>query len=247
MTDTSKNWLVKTGDFIFKWRNYMFPVILVGLLVPFPVSDQFFGHHYLEEWKDLFAIIVVLSGLAFRCFTIGWAYIKRGGLNKQVYADTLVRSGFFGMCRNPLYVGNFLIYAGIFILHGNFFVVFMGIALFTFIYIAIVAAEEHYLRNKFGAEYEQYCVEVPRWIPDFSKYKVSTEGMNFSVRRSIFKDYSTIFNAVLAMAFIETLERLQLGPTNYFISFALTFSLFGASALMLVVVKYLKKTTDVKV
>ncbi len=239
--DPSKTRLVKTGDFFFKWRNYLFPVVIVGLLALFPVSG------WLGEWKNLFAIGVVLSGLAFRSVTIGWAYIKRGGLNKEVYADTLVRSGFFGLCRNPLYVGNMLVYAGIFLLHGNPFVVIAGTALYTWIYIAIIAAEEHYLRAKFGADYEQYCAQVPRWIPDFGKYKESVADMNFSIRRSVFKDYSTIFNAVLAMAFIAVLARVQLGPADHAVSFALTFTLFGAAALMLVVVKYIKKTTDVKV
>lgn len=241
-----KNWLVKTGDFFFKWRNYLFPIILVTLFVSFRVPGEYFGNAGLEEIKDAVAFALILGGLLFRSLTIGWAYIKRGGLNKEVYADTLVRSGFFGMCRNPLYVGNMLVYSGIFIQHGHPAVVLVGISLYTFIYIAIIAAEEHYLRNKFGEEYDRYCAEVPRWIPNLKKYKESVAGMNFSFRRSVFKDYSTIFNAVLAMALIEALEHVSFKPPALETSFVLVIGLFLVASLMLVTVKYFKKTSNVK-
>lgn len=242
-----KNWLVRTGDFFFKWRNYLFPVVIIALFVPFRVPGEYFGRPELEEWKDYLAMALVLGGLAFRCFTIGWAYIKRGGMNKEVYADTLVRSGFFGMCRNPLYVGNMMIYAGIFIFHGNPIVVVSGIAFYTFVYIAIIAAEEHYLHDKFGAEYAHYCAVVPRWLPRFSEYKKSTEGMNFSLRRSVFKDYSTIFNSLLAVALVEVLEHYEFRAQGIEPNLVLALSLLACATVMLVVVKYLKKTSGVKV
>ncbi|MGB4056854.1 MAG: isoprenylcysteine carboxylmethyltransferase family protein [Alphaproteobacteria bacterium] len=248
MTNTiSKNWLVKTGDFLFKWRNYMFPVMIGVLFILFPVPDSYFGSPALEEWKDVLAFTIIFSGLAFRMVTIGWAYIKRGGLNKEVYADTLVHSGFFGMCRNPLYVGNMMIYAGVFLLHGNPIVVVTGIAAYTFIYIAIIAAEEHYLRAKFGAAYEKYCAEVPRWIPNFSKYKESVAGMNFSIKRSIFKDYSTIFNTVLAIALIEGLEHFQSAHSTFENMFKISLVMLAVATVMLVTVKHLKKSGYAKV
>ncbi|MGB4107593.1 MAG: isoprenylcysteine carboxylmethyltransferase family protein [Alphaproteobacteria bacterium] len=247
MTQDNKNWLVKTGDFFFKWRNYVFPLIITILFISFPVPGEYFGYLKLEEWKDALAIAFILGGLAFRSLTIGWAYIKRGGMNKEVYADTLVRSGLFGVCRNPLYVGNMLVYIGVFVQHGHPVVVVTGIAIYTFIYIAIIAAEEHYLQNKFGAEYDRYCVEVPRWLPRFSKYRESILGMNFSFRRSIFKDYSTIFNAIFAMALVEVLEHYHFQPETYEATLKFTVGLLTWAAAMLIIVKYVKKTNNVKV
>ena len=244
---TKKNGLIKIGDFFFKWRNYVFPVIILCLFVPFHPPGTYFGSTKIEEIKDVFAITIILSGLAFRSLTIGWAYIKRGGLNKEVYADKLVREGFFGLCRNPLYVGNLLVYLGIFMLHGHPVVVVLGTSLYVFIYIAIIAAEEHYLRNKFGAAYEDYCNNVARWIPDFSKYKESTRGMDFKIRRSLFKDYTTIFNAIFAIAVIELLEHFTFNPRVY--ESVLIAALCGLSvaAVMLVCVRTVKKTSNVKI
>lgn len=237
-----KSWLVRVGDFFFKWRNIVFPVILVSLFVGFAPPADYGGSRLAEDAKDVIAILMVLGGLSFRLATIGWAYIKRGGLNKQVYADKLVTEGFFKLCRNPLYVGNMLIYSGIFILHGHPFVVVAGIALYWFIYEAIIAAEEYFLKNKFGAEYESYCAAVPRWIPDFSKYGKAVEGMSYSISRAIAKDYTTVFNAVLAMVLIELIEYYLHYPRDVFMQ-AMQIGVLFLSLMLagVIIIKKMKK------
>ncbi|MFM7621825.1 MAG: methyltransferase family protein, partial [Alphaproteobacteria bacterium] len=134
------------------------------------------------------------------------AYIKRGGLNKEVYANTLVTEGYFGLCRNPLYVGNMLIYAGLFVFHGNPIVMVVGIALYWFIYESIIAAEEYFLKQKFGPAYEAYCRAVPRWIPDFRRYTQSLQGMTFHFQRCLTKDYTTIYNTLFAVIAVEVVR-----------------------------------------
>lgn len=201
-----KNWFVKSGDFFFKYRNAVFPVILLGLLVGFPPPSNYFGSEHLENAKSIFALALIISGLAFRAATIGFAYIKRGGLNKQVYADTLVTEGFFNLCRNPLYVGNMAIYTGIFIFHGHPAVMVAGSLLYYVIYEMIIAAEEYFLKAKFGAEYTAYCKRAARWVPDLSGYAQAVKGMSFSFSRVIAKDYTTIFNALAGVVLIECLK-----------------------------------------
>lgn len=207
MAGADKGPIVRIGDFFFKWRNYAFPVILLALFVGFRPAHTLFGSVAADRVRDWVAIGVVLAGLAVRFMTIGWAYIKRGGKQKKVYADTLVTSGYFGLCRNPLYVGNLMIYAGTFLLHGHPVVMVAGTALFLFIYICIVAAEEHFLRAKFGPEYDAYCARVARWVPDLSRLSRVTEGMSFSLNRAIVKDYTTIVNTVLSVIVVMLLER----------------------------------------
>jgi protein-S-isoprenylcysteine O-methyltransferase Ste14 len=83
--------------------------------------------------------------------------------SSRVYAKDLVTEGMFGVCRNPLYVGNMLVYIGIFLLHGDPLVAVAGIALFAFIYQCIVYAEEAFLEAKFADAYRAHCRDVPRW------------------------------------------------------------------------------------
>lgn len=239
----TKNWFIKSGDFFFKRRNAVFPLILIILLIAFIPPSSYFGSEEIENYKSVFAIVLLLFGLSFRAVTIGFAYIKRGGLNKQVYADTLVTEGFFNLCRNPLYVGNMAIYAGIFIFHGHPVVMVAGIALYWLIYEMIIAAEEYFLRNKFGNAYADYCERVSRWLPDFSRYQGATKDMSFSLRRVIAKDYTTIFNALLGVILIGCLKAYYQASQTEFLQI-LQFSSIIIAVLVLgvLIIKLLKKS-----
>ncbi len=197
----------------------------------------------LEEATDIIAFLMVLSGLAFRATVIGYAYIQRGGLNKKVYAKDLVTDGMFGVCRNPLYVGNMLIYSGIFLKHGSPLVMIVGIALFAFIYQCIVYAEEAFLDNKFGSGYAAYCRDVPRWIPRFSKFAESTEGMEFNFKRVIAKDYSTASAALFAIIAIEACEFLTTtpDPTQYIGYPSVLVALMATVGVLAGAISFLKK------
>lgn len=79
---------------------------------------------------------------------------------------SLVVTAFYRYVRNPMYVGAVLTVIGETTLFGSVvagleyaFVFATGSLLFVLFY------EEPALRRKFGAEYEEYCRHVPRFIP----------------------------------------------------------------------------------
>lgn len=208
-----KQTMIRIGNFFFKTRNKAFPIIVVALFALALPAQTVLGSTHLADVKDLVAIALALSGLAVRGVVIGYAYIKRGGLNKKVYAENLVTEGMFGVCRNPLYVGNVLIYVGVFLLHGDLLVTISGIVVFLFIYQCIVLAEEAYLADKFGEGYQHYCADVPRWTLALSKFKTSTEGMKFNFTRAIMKDYSTIATTLVMLALTQ-LYKILAAPAD---------------------------------
>ncbi|HEU6452225.1 MAG TPA: methyltransferase, partial [Gemmatimonadaceae bacterium] len=110
---------------------------------------------------------------------------------KQVYAEELVTRGFFNHSRNPLYVGNLLILLGLIIIWHSPVAYLVGIPFFLLGYVAIVAAEEAFLRRKFGAEYDAYAARVPRWWVRFGGFRESMEGMAFNWRRVVVKEYGS--------------------------------------------------------
>jgi protein-S-isoprenylcysteine O-methyltransferase Ste14 len=182
--------LIQCGSFFFRTRNGLFPLVLLLLFAGFrPVYPR--GSERLDNWPDLLGITVALIGQILRAAVIGYAYIKRGGKNRQVYAETLVTEGFFRHSRNPLYAGNLLVLLGLFLIHGNPWVYALGMLFFLFAYSAIVAAEEAYLRGKFGAEYDDYCRRVNRWLPDFRGLRGTTRGMRFNWQRVVTKEYGS--------------------------------------------------------
>ena len=195
--------MVAIGNFLFTTRNKVFPALYLVLFVLFTPDPRFI----------LPGLLVAATGQLLRAAVIGFAYIKRGGVNKKVYADTLVTEGFFAVCRNPLYVGNLLIILGLLLIHGNTVCILAGMALFLFIYQCIVYAEETYLHEKFKDDYEAYCREVPRWMLYFSRLKPATRGMEFNLSRVIMKDYSTCANWLMWTVILLVLHHYHEGLT----------------------------------
>jgi len=204
-----KGLMISIGNFLFKHRNHLFPLYILALFLLFrPPACRLHTANPADSLHTVAAVLVALAGLVVRGVVIGLAYIKRGGLNKKVYAANLVTEGMFSVCRNPLYVGNMLIYAGLFLLFGNTWCSVIGILSFWFIYECIIAAEENFLRNKFGEAYDEYCRDVPRWLPMVSKIPAAVTGMKFDWRKVIFKDYSTMTSTLVFLICIQLWEIL---------------------------------------
>ncbi|HEY5597447.1 MAG TPA: isoprenylcysteine carboxylmethyltransferase family protein [Kiloniellales bacterium] len=183
--------LIRYGTFLFRYRNAVFPAAMVLVLLSFrPVLP--FGDAAADRWLDGLGLLIILIGQGVRAAVIGLAYIKRGGVNKKIHADALVRDGIFAHARNPLYVGNLLILGGLFVIHNNPWVYLLGGTFFLVSYGAIVAAEEEYLAAKFGDDYADYCRKVGRWLPTLRGLGRTLRSMSFNWRRVIMKDYSTV-------------------------------------------------------
>ncbi len=236
-----KSVMISIGNFLFRYRNQVFPLIILALFVSAPPAGKIFESAQLEHVADIGAWLVAGCGLLFRATVIGYAYIQRGGLNKKVYAKNLVTEGMFSICRNPLYVGNVLIYSGVFLIHGNPAVMTAGILLFCFMYQCIVYAEEAFLEAKFGEGYEAYCTDVPRWIPSLGKFPQAMQGMSFNVKRVIAKDYSTA-SATLITLLLAGIYQQAMGTDRKDISHLLTLvSLIALTGLATALVSLLKK------
>ncbi len=171
---------VRYGNFLFRYRNAVFPAVMVAVFVLLP-PQPFMGDWALDKWLDLVGLLVCLLGQCLRAAVVGLAYIKRGGVNKQIFAAALVQEGIFAASRNPLYVGNLVVLAGAFLIHNNPWAYLIGGAFFLLSYRAIVAAEERYLKSQFGAAYEAYCRRVNRWWPASGRIGPAVAGMSFNV------------------------------------------------------------------
>ncbi len=143
-----------------------------------------------------------------RGLVIGHRYVQRSGAKRTIQADELFTTGLFSLCRNPLYTGNVLILTGIFLMHGNPYAIVIGTLLFTFIYRAIIAAEENYLMKRFGAVYAGYCRTVPRWLPNPLRLPAVMRTQPFTLGRVLIVEYTNIGLTVGALALVELYEKL---------------------------------------
>ena len=90
-----------------------------------------------------------------------WATLWIAGRKKQ----TVVDDGPYRACRNPLYVGSFVMGIGLgLFLKSLVFAAGLGLVMSLYLWF-VVPAEERYMRSRFGAAFDDYCRRVPRWIP----------------------------------------------------------------------------------
>ena len=177
--------MVRLGNLLYRTRLYVFPLACLLVLLPGP---RILGSDLAAA---LAGFLVALAGQVIRAGTIGLVYIIRGGRNRQVYAEDLVTEGVFSHCRNPMYVGNLLILSGMAITSNCWTSALVAIPLTAFIYRAIVSAEEDYLRGRFGAAFDEYCRNVPRFVPKLAGIAETFSSLQFRWRRVVVKEYGT--------------------------------------------------------
>ena len=118
--------------------------------------------------------IIALSGEYLRVWGVSWAGSETrttGGVG----GTYLIISGPFAYVRNPLYVGNILLYVGIGLMSWALFpyLQITALVVFSIQYHFIVLEEERYLIDEFN-DYARYCKQVPRFIPRLTPYKNSS-------------------------------------------------------------------------
>ena len=145
----------------FKYRSYT--------PIPFLILMLAFENATITSLIVGFAI--ALCGELIRLWGVSWAGSETrttGGVG----GTYLVISGPFGHVRNPLYVGNVLLYLGLGIMSMAWFpyLQFVAIVFFIVQYHFIVKEEEGFLETKFENDYKKYFQNVPRFFPRLTKY-----------------------------------------------------------------------------
>ncbi|MCB9218486.1 MAG: isoprenylcysteine carboxylmethyltransferase family protein [Ignavibacteriales bacterium] len=153
---------------LFKFRSYT--------PVPFVILMLVFYNGNLLSW--IIGLIILILGELLRFWGVSFA----GSITRttsSVKADQLVTAGPFAHVRNPLYVGNILIYLGFGIISLALFPYLQIIALvwFVFQYTLIVSIEEEFLESKFGQSYKDYKANVNRIVPKLKAYKPENAGV----------------------------------------------------------------------
>ncbi len=187
----------KQGEWLFKYRGQL-PVLLLvfGLLTfyfqmrndaLFPVNQQL--------WMFV-CLGVSLIGLAIRGYTIGQVPKDTSGRNtgKQI-ANTLNTTGIYSIVRNPLYLGNFVMYLGIALYVQSIPFLLVFILLFFIYYERIIFTEEAFLRKSFGQSYLDWAAKTPVFFPKFSLW--TKNKLRFSLKNVLKREYSGFFSLFL--------------------------------------------------
>ncbi len=104
--------------------------------------------------------IIVLAGIMVRALASG--HIRKNA--------ELAITGPYAYTRNPLYLGSILIALGFIVAARNLWIGLAALAMFAFVYLPVIKAEEGYLRSAFP-DYALYASHVPRFLPRLTRYQ----------------------------------------------------------------------------
>lgn len=141
------------GAVLFRHRGWL-PLLFLGIPLIWPGSTSPF------RWEVGLALIVIGEAIRLAGVAAAGTVTRRRSRTVQ----RLVTYGIFAWVRNPLYIGNFLIWMGFVTISGVLWFLPFAILLFALEYELIVRYEEGVLESIFGREYLDYKNGTPRWI-----------------------------------------------------------------------------------
>lgn len=151
-------------DQVFRYRSYTpLPFLLLMVLFAHPTPVSLIA-----------GLVLVVAGEVLRFWGVSIAGSETRTTG-SVGGTYLITTGPFAYVRNPLYIGNIVMYIGVGIMSMALFPWLQIVALAWFIlqYSLIVSREEEFLTQRFGEEYTAYCAAVRRFLPRLTPYRSS--------------------------------------------------------------------------
>lgn len=142
------------------------------------------------------SFIIIFLGIFMRF----WA---AGTIRKN---KSLSVKGPYSICRNPLYLGSFLVGAGLSIALLPLFLVILFPILFLSVYIPKMYQEEDDLKEIFGNDFKKYQRNIELFVPSYKNF----EKTEFSFRQAIKnKEYNTILGVLAVFILIKIKKSIK--------------------------------------
>lgn len=145
------------------------------ILPPAPYAAALLGGWWLDrnvqalplDWgaaTQPLAWLLVGIGLALFGWTLATFWRHRTTVNPYKAASSLCTGGPFRFSRNPIYVGDWFILAGVSLLLQTAWPLLFAPLIWLLLRYGVIRHEEAHLEAKFGEAYRAYKARVGRWI-----------------------------------------------------------------------------------
>lgn len=200
---TLSDHFVRSGSWLFRWRALPPVLALLLLMVHLEGYHYLFGGKPADDAWQLGCVVVATLGLLLRAYVVAHTPKDTSGRNaREQRAASLNTSGLYSVVRHPLYVGNFLVYLGTVAFTHDLWPALVCLLAFALYYERIMAAEEAFLRARFGAAFDDWARATPAFLPNPRLWR--RPDLPFSLRNVLRREYNNVFSVVLAMFLLDS-------------------------------------------
>ena len=237
---TLLNQYIESGNYLFRKRSFI-PLVLYVLATAVLLFDSQ-EMIYPTDWLwSVVCLFISLLGLAVRIMVVGTVPAGTSGRNTRgQLASTLNTRGIYSIVRHPLYLGNFLMWLGLIVYVGHLWFSLVAMLLYWIYYERIMFAEENFLKQQFGEDFERWASKTPAFIPALKKW--TSPDLDFSVRKVIRREYRGLVAVIFTFVYLNLLknfvvfDQFRLNPHwQVMLVVGITFFL---------IVRLIKKTTN---
>ena len=186
---------VTIGEWLFRHRTW-FPVPIAVALLTLTTGAT------TRRWiTDVLGPFLVVGAESLRLW--GVRHIGTISRTRSERMGPLIENGPFQICRNPLYLGNMILWSGLAVTAGLLWMLPIIIVALGLQYHAIVGWEESMLAARYGDRYHEYVKKVPRFWPDMTRLPLAVAGNpRFSWQEALFSERGTLIALVAGIATI---------------------------------------------
>jgi len=185
------------GAWLFRYRSFLpVPLALILLFVRAGETD---GAAVMVG-----GTLIVIAGQVLRLWAV--RHIGTISRTRTTRYGPLMTAGPYAIVRNPLYVGNWLLWTGFAVWSRLLWMVPVAWLIFFFQYRAIARWEATFIRSKYPDSYDQYARDVRPWMPRFPPREALTAVAPLHPWREVFFSERGTLIAVIAMAVLLTMK-----------------------------------------
>lgn len=229
------------GEWLFRWRSYL-PLIPLSLVLGVLLTGYRYpaGSATFDAYWKIGCFAISLVGEAVRVLTVGFVPAGTSGRNTdRQRARVLNTTGTYSVVRHPLYLGNYLMWLGVLLLSRSPVLLALVSLLYWLYYERIMFAEEEFLRERFGSEYEEWAARTPAFIPRRRGW--SSPDLCFSLRTVLKRELSSMLGLVSVFAAASVASNY--GATRHWRLDPLWGGIFVIGFLLYLLLRLLKRRT----
>lgn len=230
----------RDGFWLFRWRSVL-PLLVIALILALMVFDPLAEPAWTDgtPWQ-LFCVAVSTLGLVVRAATVGCVPhdTSRRSTRERMAAE-INRTGMYSVVRHPLYLGNYLMWLGITMAPGIWWLVAIVTLGYALYYERIMYSEEEFLRDKFGRDYLEWAARTPAIIPDVRLWRAAS--LPFSWRNVLRREYGSAFAMLAAFTLIGMTDDFE--PRHTLVLDPERMAVLGSGCVVYLLLRLLKRHT----